>query len=123
MQVEAFVGGRPLIPDQRRELTGFVICFGGVESQFPRRAIGFGSGQRSERRGKAVTRYGLDDLDGCRDGFLTARLDHVVPATAGRVSEHRRLTSIEPGEEAHVVGMVGDHQEVERPTEFHAQSG
>ena len=46
--------------------------------------------------------------------LLAARLHHVVPAPAGRVGEHLGLAGEEGGEEAHVVGVVGDDEEVER---------
>ena len=52
-----------------------------------------------------------DDLHG-RGGAVTA-LDHVVPFPAGRVLEEVGLACEEVGEEPHVVGVVGDDEEVE----------
>ena len=47
-----------------------------------------------------------------------AGLDHVVPLAARRVGEDFGLAGEEVGEEAHVVRVVGDHQEVERAREL-----
>ena len=48
-----------------------------------------------------------------------AGLDHVIPAPAGLIGEHLRLPGEELREEAHVVRVVGDHEEVERSGELH----
>ena len=45
-------------------------------------------------------------------------LDHVVPAPAGRIGEHLGLAGEQLREEAHVVGVVGDDEEVERTGEL-----
>ena len=51
------------------------------------------------------------------------RLDHVVPAATQRVGEELGLAGEEVGEEAHVVGVVGDDEEVERPRQLGQLTG
>ncbi len=57
-----------------------------------------------------------DDLDR-RLGAL-ARLDHVIPLAARRVGEHLGLAREEIGEEAHVVRVIRDDEEIERAREL-----
>src|SRR4029078_8526173 len=47
-----------------------------------------------------------------------ARLDHVVPLPALRIRKQLRLPREEVSEETHVVRMIGDDQEIERPREL-----
>ncbi len=47
-----------------------------------------------------------------------AGLDHVVPLAARGVGEHLGLAREEVGEEAHVVRVVGDDEEIERAREL-----
>ena len=61
----------------------------------------------------------VDDLDRDLDRLVAALLDHLVPALAGRVGEERRIAGEELREEAHVVRVVGHHQEIERLRELH----
>ena len=59
-------------------------------------------------------------IDVGRDGYrrFAAFLDVVVPALAGRVREIRRVAGEQLREEAHVVGVIGDHDEIERADEL-----
>jgi len=43
-----------------------------------------------------------------------ARLDHVVPASPGRICEHVGLSTEKVGEEPHIVGVVGYNEEIQR---------
>ena len=74
------------------------------------------------RRERAL-REALDHLDRDLHTLLPAGLDHVVPAAAGRIGEERRRAGLEQREEAHVVGVVGDHEEVERPRQSGREPG
>ena len=47
-----------------------------------------------------------------------AALDHVVPLAARGTGEQFGLAGDEIGEEAHVVGVIGHHEEVERAREL-----
>jgi hypothetical protein len=60
---------------------------------------------------------GDDHLD--RGVRAPARLDHLVPPSAGRVRQQGGLARQQLREEAHVVGMVGHDQKVERSGQLH----
>ena len=96
---------------------GLVGLLGGLDRLLPGRAVGAACRERtcSVLRERAL-REGDDDLER-RLGAL-ARLDHVVPLAARRVGEQLGLAGEQVGEEAHVVGVVGDDEEVERPREL-----
>ena len=112
VQIVAARVRRPLVPDEGREATRLVRVVGRRDGVLPGRAEGGHSGRVHQRRRELALREGDDDLDG-RIGAL-ARLHHVVPATAGRIGQHRRLPREQIGKEPHVVGVVRHHQEVER---------
>jgi hypothetical protein len=62
-------------------------------------------------------REGDDNLYG---GFAAfAGLDHVIPLTAGRIGQHFGFTGEEVRKETHVIGMIGDDEEIERARELH----
>ncbi len=123
MQVDAFFCRGPFVTDERREMSRVIGIFRGVNRLRPRRGIGFGSRQRRERLGKCIAGYRLDDFDGNGNGILAARLDPVIPAAPGRIGEHRRLAGVQAREEAHVVRVIGDDEEVQRPRQLDLLAG
>ena len=76
-------------------------------------AVGGRAGQGGDRLGEGPLREAGDDFDG-RVGAL-ALLDHVVPLAALGVGEHLGVAGEQLREEAQAVGVVGHHQEIERP--------
>ena len=58
-----------------------------------------------------------DDLERRLDALLSARADHVVPTPPVRVGHDVGLAGEDAREEAHAIGVVGHHQEVERAGE------
>jgi hypothetical protein len=61
---------------------------------------GFGHGSLGEA---------LNDLDGGLDPFLSAFLNHVVPAATGWIGKHTGIAGEETGEKAHIVRVIGNH--------------
>jgi hypothetical protein len=84
-------------------------------------AVGLGAGEIHQVFRKLVVREGHDDLQG-GIGAL-AGLQHVVPPAARGVGQQIRTAREQVGEEAHVVRMVGDHQEVQWARELDRLSG
>ena len=62
--------------------------------------------------GKVPCENDDDHFDRCLRSL--ARLDHVVPFTAGRIGQEFGLAGEQIGKEAHIVGVVGDDEKVER---------
>ena len=102
----------PLVADECGEAPRGVGLLCRVDRLSPCGAIRGRAGQRLQRLWKLALRERDNDLDR-RVGAL-AVLNHVVPTAAGRVGQHLRFAREELWEEAHVVGMIGDHQEVQR---------
>ena len=106
----------PLVADERGESARLV--------RFVRRLDGLAPGLaiRGVPEGEAFREWPLreadDDVDR-RFGAL-ARLDHVVPFAALRVGEQLRIAAEQLREKAHAVGVIGDHQEIERTGQLHA---
>ena len=117
--VEVVAAGvrRPLVADEGGEAARVVVLLGRGDRLLPRAPVGARAGEVHEVLRERPLREGDDDLDR-RLGAL-AGLDHVVPLAARRVGEDLRLAREEVGEEAHVVRVIGDHEEVERARELH----
>ena len=105
------VGG-PFVADKRGEAAGLVVVFRGGDGFLPGALVGACAGEIHEVLRKCAVREGHDDFDGCITAF--AALDHVIPLAAGGICKDFRFAGEEVGEEAHVVGMIGDDQEVQR---------
>ena len=73
-------------------------------------------GAYSSAFGKLALRKVADDFE--RGLGALARLDHVIPLAAHRVGEDLGLARDEIGEEAHVVRVIGDDEEIERAREL-----
>ena len=109
----------PLVADEGGEAARLVVLLRRRDDLLPGRAVALGARQELQRRRERAAREAVDDLQRRLDALLAARLHHVVPAPAGRVGEHLGLAGEERREEAHVVGVVGDDEEIERPRELH----
>jgi hypothetical protein len=122
--VQVVAGGvrRPLVADEGGELIGLVVLLGGVDRQLPGRAVGGFSGQRRQRFGELALGEGDDDLDRRGHALLASLLHHVVPPPARGIVEHLPVPRVEAGEEAHVVRVIGHHEEVERPRQLDLQT-
>ena len=102
----------PFIADERGEAARIVGFFGRLDRLLPGGAIGRRSWKRGEGGRERALGEGDNDLD--RGVGALARLDHVVPAPARRIGEQVRIAGKELWEEPHIVGVVGDDQEIER---------
>ena len=80
------------------------------------------AGQRCQRRRKCALGEASMTSVATDTASCAALLDQVVPALARRIGEERRVACKQLREKAHVVGVIGDYDEVERPREFHAHS-
>ena len=122
--VQVVAGGvrGPLEADERGEPVRLVVGLRRLDRDFPGVAIGLGARKRGKRRRESVFRELVDDVG--RDGHrcFSAFLDVVVPLLAGRIREIRGIAGEQLREEAHVVGVVGDHDEIERSRELHAHA-
>ena len=112
---------RPFIADDGREAARLVGFFRGIDRIMPGGAIGVGTRIVKDRTLELTRAERGDDVDG--GGGALARLDHVIPFAAQRVREKLRFPFQEIREEAHIVGVIGDDQEVERPRKFRELSG
>ena len=97
-------------------MPGVVVFFGSIDDTIP--------GCRKSRRtwvySKCVrNRFApgkcIDQLDRCGDCLLATRLDHVVNAASFRVGHDLRSAFKNTGEQAHVIGMICHHQEIQGP--------
>ena len=118
MQVVAAGVRGPLVADERGEAARVVRLVRRLDGLAPGRAVGRRAGEELERLGERPLGERDDDLE--RGVRPLARLDHVVPAAPGRVRQHLRVTGEQLREEPHVVGVIGDDQEIERPGQLHA---
>ncbi len=102
--------------DEGREAAGVIEGFGCVNGGVP--CVAEEVGVRRDRKGgrKGVVRHGLDDFK--RGIHALTAVHHVVPAPSGRVGEESRIARSEGREEAHVVGMVGHDEKIERAGEL-----
>ena len=117
MEVVALVERGPLVADEGGEAARLVVVLGGVDGLLPRAAIGAACrGHTSSAFGKLALRKMADDLE--RGLGALARLDHVIPLAARRVGEDLGLARDEVGEEAHVVRVIRDDEEIERAREL-----
>ena len=121
MQVVAAGVRGPLVADEGGEAAGLVEMLRGGNRLLPRAAIGARSREIHEVLRERSVREGDDDLD--RGVRALAGLDHVVPFAAGRVGEDFGLAREQIRKEAHIVGVIGDHEEVERTRELHRLAG
>jgi hypothetical protein len=112
LQVVAAGVGGPLEADEGGEAARLVVGLRGLDRLGPRVAVGGGAGQR-EALGHLAQAEAADDVD--RGLGALAAPDLVVPLAALRRGEQRRVAAHQLREEPHAVGMIGHHQEVERP--------
>ena len=123
MQIVATGVRCPFVTDEAGEAAGLVVFLRRLDSLLPGRAVGRRAGKRLQLLREGALGEGDNDFGGGLDPLLAAGLHHVVPLLAGRVGQHFRVTRIQPREEAHVVGMIGDHEEIERSVKLHFQAG
>ena len=117
MQVVAAGVRGPLVADEGGEAARLVVFLRGGDRLLPGAAIGARAREVHEILGERALREGDDDLD--RRLRALAGLDHVVPFAARRIGQDLGLAGEQVREEAHVVGVIGDHQEVERTRQLH----
>ncbi len=79
---------------------------------FQAAAYGADAGPVHQLVGKRTAGKVVDELQ--RSRVVLPGLDHVVPLLAQRLVEKLGLAGDQVGGESHVVGVVGDHQEIER---------
>jgi hypothetical protein len=123
MQVVAAGVRRPLVTDEGGESAGLVVRIRGLDHLLPRCAVGLRTGQRLQPRRKVTLRESLDDLDGHLHGRLAAFLDHLVPAPTRWIGQELGAARQQLREKTHVVRVVGNHQEVQRPGQSDLQAG
>ena len=83
---------------------------------FHAEAYALRAGKVHQRFGESAAREHVDDFQRCR--IALAGLDHVGPLLAGGIGQQFRFLGEQVGEKTHVVRVVGDHQEVERPRQL-----
>ena len=111
----------PFVADEGGEPARFVRLFRRLDRLLPGASIGRRAGQRKERLRERSLRERDDDFD--RRIRSLARLDHVVPLAARRIGEEFGLSGKQIGEEAHIVGVIGDDEEIERPRQLRRLPG
>jgi hypothetical protein len=116
MKVVAARVRRPLVADESGEATGLVVLLSGIDRFLPRALVSRRPGKEHQVLGKLAARERDDDLH--RGIVAFAPLDHVVPLLPGGVLQQRWCAGKERGEETHVVGMIGDDQEIQRTRQF-----
>ena len=107
---------RPLVADEGGEPARIVGLFRRLDRFLPGGAVGRRAGERKERLRERSLGEGNDHFD--RGIGALARLDHVVPSAAGGIGQDVWLAGKEVREEAHIVGVVGDDEEIERPRQL-----
>ena len=115
MKVVAAGRASPLEAVQRGEnarLVPLLGCRGGVRPGRGRELAGV--------EDRLAGLHGDDRFDGGFDTLLRARLGHLVPALALRVGEELGAAGANLIGDAHVLGMVGDGDPVQRPVLFEA---
>ena len=112
--VSAGVRG-PLIADEGGEAAGLVRLLRRLDGLAPGAAVGGRARKREALRHLALAEAG-DDVDGGLRAF--AGIDLVVPFPSLRRREQGRIAADQQREKAHAVGVVRDHEEVERPREL-----
>ena len=111
---------RPFVADEGAEMSGVVVLLGRGDDLVPGRAEAVGARQELQRLRELAAREAVDDLKRSLDSVLPAFLYQIVPAPAGRVGKHFWIACEQSREETHIVRVVGDDQEVERPRQLHA---
>jgi hypothetical protein len=112
---------RPLVADERREPAGLVGLLGRLDRLRPGAPVGRRAGSGQEPRRHLSLAEAADDLQ--RRRCPLTRVDHLVPPTPLRKGHHLRVAPDDHREEAHPVGVIGDHQEVERTGELRRLAG
>ena len=107
---------RPLVADERGEPAGIVGLLRRLDGLLPGGAVKIALRRIDQRLRELALRKGDDDLD--RRVCALAADDHVVPLPAGRIGHDRGLAGEQVRKEAHVVRMVGNHQEIEGARQF-----
>src|SRR4029079_1526614 len=112
MEVVASRVRGPLKADEGREAAGVIVVLRRGDGFMPGTSIGPRPRRIDKRLGERPLREGDNNLDGriC----TPARLDHLVPLAPGGIGEELRLAREQIREEAHVIGMIGDDEEIER---------
>lgn len=111
---------RPLVTDEGRESAWVIVGLRGSDRFSPSGFVGSGIGRVHERFRKPPLREQADELE-CHPDALS-RHDPVVPVFASRVPQNVRLALEKIWKETHVVRMVGDDEEIERPRKLHFQT-
>ncbi len=111
MQVVAAVVGSPFVADQRGKPSGLVVALGGAGVVLPDRARELSAQHRFRRRAGANR---ADDLDRRLARTLATGCHQVVPAPQRRVGHQGRVALLDFLRGAQPLGMIGDHQEIER---------
>ena len=111
----------PFETDEGGEAAGFVRVLRSVDGFLPGRAIGRRVGCIEDRSLELTRAERSDDLHRCLGPL--SRLHHVIPAATQWVGQELWLPGEQVREEAHVVGVVGDDQEIERPRQLGELTG
>ena len=109
----------PLVADEGGETAGLVRLLRRLDRLAPGAAIGGRARRRKPLRHLAPAEAG-DDVDGGLRAF--AGIDLVVPFAALRRRQQAGIAADQLREEAHAVGVVGHHQEIQRPRKLGALS-
>ena len=107
----------PFEPDQRGEPARVVVAFRRIDDLFPDRSIGAPAGRvfRQHLGVDPPLREGRDQIERRRGRGRAPRLQSLVPGPRLVELQDVRLARRQVVEEPHRVGMVGDHQPVQRP--------
>ena len=111
MQVVAAVVGSPFVADQRGKPPRLVIALGGAGVVLPDRARELLAQHRFWHRAGADR---ADDLDRRLARAVATGCHQVVPAPQRRVRHQVRVALLDLLGGAQPLGMIGDHQEIER---------
>ena len=106
----------PFVANEGRESARIVRLFRRLDRLLPGASVGGRAGERKERLRERSLRKRNDHFDR-RIGSLS-RLDHVVPPAASGIGQDVGLAGKEVRKEPHIVGVVGNHEKIERPREL-----
>ena len=104
---------RPLVADEGRELSGIVVFLGGLDVLFPDGPCDFHRRQCGGQR-LSCPASGRHNFIVDLHRLVAAALKHLVPALEIGIAHQGRVARLDLAQDAHILGMVGHHQKIQR---------
>ena len=125
MHVVAFDQRGPLETDEGCKTPRVVERLGIVDDLFPEILVELRARriEREHLRVHPALREGCDQIDRCQNRRVAAFRDPLVPARCLFVRQQFRFASNDIAGHAHAVGVIGDHQPIQRARQPHCLPG